>query len=171
MKRKVPQLSAEERKIIRENLMHDLAGLDATTEEEAEHLYERLVAEGHVDPAASTAAHERLLTRLGVAPDKPRVLTAAECLRAYEEYRKVPRAQVAQELGIDLATLSRFETDQTALPREDQAFADACRKLAQRIRARATAVANALRLGRMRLSECIGEPAGMYARKEDTKKP
>ena len=171
MKRKVPNLTVEEQKIVRGNLMRDLGGLDGTTEEEAERLHARLVAEGRIDPARSAAAHQRLLTRLGVAPDEPRVLTAAECLRAYEEYRQVPRAQVAQELGIDLTTLSGFEADRTPLPREDQAFVETCRTLAQRIRAHASAVLNALRLGRMRLSESINEPTEVYARKEDTKKP
>jgi transcriptional regulator with XRE-family HTH domain len=138
MKPNVPTLSEEEREIIREDLMHDLAGLDGTTEEEAQRLYARLVTEGRIDPAKSAAAHQRLLTRLGVARVEPAALTAAECLRAYEEYRQVPRSQLAQELGIDLATLAGFEADQTPLPRDDQAFVETCRRLAQRIRAHAT---------------------------------
>jgi hypothetical protein len=52
-----PALSEEEREIILENLIHDLAGLDTTTEEEAGRLYDRLVTERRIDPAATAEAH------------------------------------------------------------------------------------------------------------------
>jgi hypothetical protein len=61
-------LTDDEREIILQNLIHDLAGLDATTEEEAGKLYDRLVAESRIDPAATADAHRRLLARLGLQP-------------------------------------------------------------------------------------------------------
>jgi hypothetical protein len=63
-----PELTDDEREIILENFIHDLAGLDTTTEEEAGQLYDRLVAEGLIDPAATGEAHQRLLVRLDVKP-------------------------------------------------------------------------------------------------------
>ena len=71
-----PKLTDAEREIIFENLIHDLAGLDTTTEEEAGKLYDRLVAEGRIDPAATAEAHRRLLVRLGMKPglESPRHL-------------------------------------------------------------------------------------------------
>ncbi len=60
----MPILTEEERATILENLLHDLAALDATTEEEALAVSERLVAEGRIDPAKTAEAHRRLLLRL-----------------------------------------------------------------------------------------------------------
>jgi hypothetical protein len=44
--------------------MHDLAGLDGTSEAEATEIHARLVAEGRIDPQESAASHQRLLVRL-----------------------------------------------------------------------------------------------------------
>jgi hypothetical protein len=60
----VPKLTDEERATIFDNLLHDLAVLDPTTEEEALAISERLFAEGRIDPAKTVDAHRRLLARL-----------------------------------------------------------------------------------------------------------
>lgn len=65
---KLAEMTEAEREVIIENLIHDLAGLDTTTEEEAGNLYDQLVADGRIDPAATGEAHRRLLVRLDVKP-------------------------------------------------------------------------------------------------------
>jgi hypothetical protein len=168
-----PKLTDDEREIIIENLIHDLAGLDTSTEEEAGQLYDRLVAEGRIDPTATAEAHRRLLVQLGLqpSPSGSEPVSAADCLRAYEEYKGLPRSEVARELGVPLDVLSEIEADHTPIPTDDRAFVETCRALAQRVRGEATRLLNVLRLGRMRLLESVGEPAEVYARKEKRKKP
>lgn len=168
-----PKLTDAEREIIFENLIHDLAGLDTTTEEEAGKLYDRLVAEGRIDPLQTAQAHRRLLVRLGMKPplESPQTLATGELLRAYEAHRGVSREEIARELGVDLQTLGRIEADSTLVPAADPEFAEAGRRLAERVRGAAARIVNALRIGRMRLLESVAEPAAVYARKEETKKP
>jgi hypothetical protein len=93
-----PKLTDDEREIILENLVHDLARLDTTTEEEAGKLYDRLVAEGRIDPLQTVEAHRRLLVRLGVeAPlESPQALATGELLRAYGAVCRV-RAHLTKE--------------------------------------------------------------------------
>ena len=168
-----PKLTDDEREIILENLIHDLAGLDTTTEEEAGELYDRLVAEGRIDPAQTAEAHRRLLVRLGVKPalESPQALATGELLRAYEAHRGVSREEIARELGVDLQTLGRIEADSTLVPAADPEFAEAGRWLAERVRGTAARFVSALRIGRMKLLESVAEPAAVYARKEEPKKP
>jgi hypothetical protein len=81
MKLKAPKLTDEERATILGNLLHDLAALDPTTEEEAPAISERLVAEGRIDPAKTAEAHRRLLVRLGVKSEleSPQALATGSC--------------------------------------------------------------------------------------------
>jgi len=173
MKPKVPTLSEEERATILENLLHDLAALDPTTEEEALAISERLVAEGRIDPAKTAEAHRRLLVRLGVEPglESPQALATGELLRAYEAYKDVPREEIARELGVDMQTLGHIESNPTPLPAADPELGEAGRRLAERVRGTAARIVSALRIGRMKLLESVGEPAEVYARKEKPKKP
>ena len=168
-----PRLTGDEREIILENLIHDLAGLDTTTEEEAGQLYDKLVAEGRIDPAMTSEAHRRLLVRLGVKPglESPQALATGDLLRAYEAHRGVSREEIARELGVDLQTLARIEADSTPVPAADPEFAEAGRRLAERVRGTAARIVSALRLGRMKLLESVADPTAVYARKEKPKEP
>ena len=172
-KPKVPKLTDEERATIFDNLLHDLAVLDPTTEEEALAISERLIAEGRIDPAKTVEAHRRLLARLrGRAElESPQAMATGELLRAYEAYKDVPREEMAQELGVDMETLGHIESDPTPLPVADPELGEAGRRLAERVRGTAARIVNALRIGRMKLLESVGEPAEVYARKEERKKP
>lgn len=172
MKRKVPRLSDKERAAVLENALHDLAALDAVTAEEALALSERLVAENRIDPAQTAEAHQRLLARLGVKPvfESPQALATGELLRAYEAHRGASREEIARELGVDVQTLGRIEADATPVPAADPEFAEAGRRLAERVRGTAVRIVSALRIGRMKLLESVAEPAAVYERKEKTKK-
>jgi DNA-binding XRE family transcriptional regulator len=113
MRAKLTEISEAERGVIIENLIHDLAALDSTTEAEAAEIHARLVAEGRIDLERSAASHQRLLGRLGVKPEpeSPQALAAGELLRAYEAHRGVSREEIARELGVALQTLGNIELD------------------------------------------------------------
>lgn len=105
------------------------------------------------------------------SPSGSEPVSTADRLGAYEQYRGVPRTEVARELGVNLDVLAEIEEDRTPLPTDDRAFVETCRTLAKRVHSEAARLLNILRLGRMKLLESVGEPAEVYARKEKPKKP
>jgi hypothetical protein len=93
-------------------------------------------------------------------------------LRVIADGRRLARrARSGPLLGVPLDVLSEIEADRTPLPTDDRAFVETCRTLAKRVHSEATRLLNILRLGRMKLLESVGEPAEVYARKEEPKKP
>jgi len=168
MKPKVPPLSDDERATIFENLIHDLAAMDTTNEEQARAINQRLVAEGRIDPDKTADAHRRLLARLGVGATAERLI-AGDLVRSYETHRGVSREEIARELGVDLQALGQLEGDTTPVPASELGLVEAGRALAQRFHANAAGVLSALRLGRMRLLESIAEPGVAYACKDQPK--
>jgi hypothetical protein len=167
-------LTHDEREIVLGNLIHDLAGLDATTEEEAGKLYDRLVAEGRIDPAATGDAHRRLLVRLGLQPSPSghEPVSTADCLRAYEEYKGVSRAEIARELGVCPSMCG--QRSRWTRHRSPPTIVLSLRPVARwhgAFVAKWPVSSTSCGSGRMKLLESVGEAAEVYARKEEPKKP
>ncbi len=68
---KLAEITEVEREVIVENLIHDLAMLDSTTEAHAAEIYARLVADGRIDPQKIADSHQRLLARLRKYAQQP----------------------------------------------------------------------------------------------------